>query len=355
MSKIELKDLELEVNGEKVALGALIAEGIEAGVKTGLDQAVLNVPTEASEKKANLAEAANFIKSMILPAHLHQEYGVKAIDTGSGSFGTVVPTALRDEIVAQSAKFQIVRRYAFAFTLSGKITLPQEGTGVTAYWVAENAAITESNPTAAGVTLDDHGLACLVKVSWKLLRTADRNIVDFVARLAAKAITETEEAAFINGDGSGKPLGILQTSGITSIAQAGANFAYSDLVKLYHALPAAYRQNAQFVTSGKGGQLLHLLVDGESRPIFPAGVALDQVFGKPLLESSDVAENLGTGTDETLIVFGDLSNYWIKDGSEIEMATQDAIENLQTKIVLYKYVDGKIVVKAAFRKLTGVK
>lgn len=355
MSKVELKDLEVEVNGEKVALGEIIETGIAAGIEAKMGDLKVTVPTDADQKAAAFAEAANFIKSMIVPTHLHEAYGVKAIDTTGGSFGTVVPTALRDEIVAQSQKFQIVRRYAFVFSLTGKITLPQEGTGVTAYWVAENAAVTESNPTATGVTLDDHGLACLVKVSWKLLRTADRNIVDFVSRLSAKAITETEEAAFVNGDGSGKPLGIRQTSGITAVAQAGGSLAYADIVKLYHALPVAYRQNAQFLTSGKGAQLLHLLADSQARPLFAAGQALDQLFGKPLLESSDIPENLGAGTNETEIHFGDLSNYWIKDGSDIEMATQDQIENLQTKIVVYKYVDGKIVVKDAFRKLTGVK
>ena len=39
----------------------------------------------------------------------------------------------------------------------------------------------------------------------------------------------------------------------------------------------------------------------------------------------------------------------------MEMATDDIIENLQTKIVLYEAVDGKMVLTDAGYKLTAVK
>ncbi len=198
-------------------------------------------------------------------------------------------------------------------------------------------------------------MAALIKVSWKLLRTSPQNITKFVATLAARAITDKEEAAFVNGDGAGKPLGIRQTSGITGITQAGADLTYDDVLALYFALPATYRRSAQFITSSKGAQLIHALKDSQNRPIFQPNMPLDQLMGKPLLESQDMPANLGTGTNETEIYFGDLFNYWIKDGSQLEMATQDQIENLQTKIVIYKYVDGKLTFPAAFMKLTGVK
>lgn len=314
----------------------------------------LEIKDEKARKSEGYEKAANFVKQMILPTHLHKEYGVKAIDTGSGSFGAVVPDELYNEIIEQSKRWTIIRNYAFVFNLTGKIDIPKEGTGVTGYWVAENAAVTESNPTLGSVTLDDHGVAALIKVSWKLLRTSPQNITKFVATLAAKAITDKEEAAFVGGDGTAKPKG-FRTETVTSVAQAGANLTYDDLLAIFYALPVAYRRNAQFITSSAGARLLHSLKDGENRPLFPVGQSLDALFGKPLLESEDIPANLGAGTNETEIWIADLFNYWIKDGSEIEMATQDAIENLQTKIVVYKYVDGRTVNTGAFRKLTGVK
>jgi HK97 family phage major capsid protein len=366
MSVETKKDIVLDLGeGKELNLSEAIKEanaeavkemGLPTDEKGRFNPSAINVKGPEEKRAERLDVAANFIKQIILPQHEYKNYGVKAIDTGSGSFGTVVPVELRDEIIAQSANWQVIRRYAFVFQLAGKITVPQEGTAVTAYWVAENAAVTESTPTLTGVTLEDHGVACLVKVSWKLLRTSSENIVKFVAALAGKAITIKEESAFVDGDGSSKPLGINQTSGITAIAQAGGSFAFTDLMALYFALPAPYRANAQFLTSAKGARLLYSLLDADGRPVLtiPENGEM-RVLGRPLLESADIAENLGAGTNETTIYFGDFSNYWIKDGSDIEVATQDQIENLQTKIVVYKYVDGKVVNKSAFRKLTAVK
>lgn len=369
IEKTEEKDQDLVLeteDGRKINLKELVSEAAVAGMKEvgmplgedgkfSLKALPIEVQDEASRKLKGIEEAAQFIKHKVLPQDRLKEYGVKAIDTGAPSFGAVVPTELYNAILEQSKRWQVIRKYAFVFQMSGKLDIPQEGTGVTGYWVAENAAITESSPTTAKATLDDHGVASLVYIPWKLMNTSAQNIVQFVAALSAKAITDKEESAFVNGDGSGKPLGIRQTSGITSIAQAGAAITYDDVVALYFSLPAGYRQNGQFLTSGKGARLLYTLKDDNNRPLFAPGQPLDSMFNKPLIESEDIPANLGGGTDETEIWFGDLFNYWIKDGSQIEMATQDKIENLQTKVVLYKYVDGRVVNKAAFRKLTAVK
>jgi HK97 family phage major capsid protein len=365
--KEQAKEMVLQTeNGEEINLKELISEATlegmkDAGIPMGDDGKFsmkalpVEVQDEASRKAKGYEVSANFIKSLILPANLHKEYGVKAIDTSSGSFGTVVPTELYDEIVAQTQRWQIIRQYAFVFNRTGKLDVPTEGTGVVGYWVSENAPVTESNPTTGKVSLDDNGVAALIKVSWKLLRTSAQNVTKFVATLAAKAITEKEEAAFVNGDGAGKPLGIRQTLGITDIPQAGTGLTYDDILSLYFGLPAQYRRTAQFITSPKGAQLIHSLKDSDERPIFQPNMPLDELMGKPLLESQDIPANLGTGENETEVYFGDLFNYWIKDGFQLEMATQDQIENLQTKIVIYKYVDGKLTFPAAFRKMTAVK
>lgn len=361
------QDLVLETeDGKKINLQELISEAAVAGMKEAgfpmgedgkfsLKALPVEVQDEASKKLKGIEEAAEYVKRKVLPSDRLQEYGVKAIDSSSGSFGAVVPTELYNAILEQSKRWAVIRKYAFVFQMSGKLDLPQEGTLVTGYWVAENAPVTESDPIVGKTSFDDNGVAALIYIPWKLMRTSAQNIISFVSQLAGKAITDKEESAFVNGDGSGKPLGLRQTSGITAVPQAGSTFAYEDIVNLYFSLPVGYRQNAQFLTSAKGAQLLTTLKDENSRPLFTPGQPLDSLFNKPLVESEDIPADLGTGTDETEIWFGDLFNYWIKDGSELEMATQDKIENLQTKVVVYKFVDGRVVNKAAFRKLTGVK
>jgi len=322
------------------------------------------VKTEAMQKQEGIGEAANFIKSVVLPAKEHARFGVKSVEyktttTDTGSYGYSVPTTLAAAILEKKHKFNILRERAFSFELAGNFDLPVEGTGITGYWVGESDSadanlITESSPTLAKKTLNDWYLGALVKVSWKLMQTSDYNIVSFISTLAGKAIAETEEAAFVGGDGSSKPTGIRQAS-VSNIAQAGDSLAYQDLVNLYFLLPAQYRQNAVFITGAMGAKAITGLKDQQDRPIFMPGMPLDELFTKPILESADIPENLGGSHDTTEIWFGDPSYYWIKDGQSMGMATQDVIERLQTKVVVYAAVDGKLTLTDAFVKLTAVK
>lgn len=323
------------------------------------------VKSEKDEKSAELAESANFVKSLVIPQKDHKRFGVKEVEmkqinTDQGSFGAAVPTALANAILEKKAKFAVIRSRAFSFELSGPFDLPVEGDGITGYWIAGEVddsdanLVTESHPTLNKKTLGDHYLAALVKVSWKLMNTSDYNIVNYISSLAGRKLAEKEEAAFIGGDGDGKPKG-LRTESLVSIAQAGESLHYQDLVNLYFLLAPQYRANAVFITSSLGAKGVVGLVDKQERPIFAPGQPLDELFRKPLLESVDIPENLGSGTDETEILFGDPFYYWIKDGQNLAMATQDVIERLQTKVLVYEAVDGRLTLPEAFVKLTGVK
>lgn len=323
------------------------------------------VKSEKDEKSEDLAESANFVKSLVIPAKDHKRFGVKEVElkqinTDAGSFGAAVPTALANAILEKKAKFAIIRSRAFAFELSGPFDLPVEGDGITGYWItgevddSDANLVSESEPTLTKKSLGDHYLAALVKVSWKLMNTSDYNIVNYISSLAGRKLAEKEEAAFIAGTGTGQPKGI-RTESLTSVAQEGEGLAYQDLVNLYFLLAPQYRANAVFITSTMGAKAITGLRDSQERPIFAPGQPLDELFRKPLLESVDIPENLGVGTDTTEILFGDPFYYWIKDGQSLAMATQDVIERLQTKVLVYEAVDGKLTLTEAFVKLTGVK
>lgn len=322
-----------------------------------------SVKSEKEEKSEALAEAANFVKSLVIPSKDHKRFGVKEVEmkqinTDAGSFGAAVPTALASAILEKKAKFAVIRSRAFAFELSGPFDLPVEGDGITGYWItgevdeSDSNLVTESHPTLDKKSLVDHYLAALVKVSWKLMNTSDFNIVNFISALAGRKLAEKEENAFIAGTGTGMPKGI-RTESLTSVAQEGDSLSYQDLVNLYFLLAPQYRTNAVFITSSMGAKAVTGLKDTQDRPIFAPGQPLDELFRKPLVESVDIPENLAGSTTE--ILFGDPFYYWIKDGQSLAMATQDVIERLQTKVLVYEAVDGKLTLTESFVKLTGVK
>lgn len=339
VKEITLEELKGMVSDQLKELLTGFKDEIKGELSAGLPQIKSEV---TAEEKAEIG--AKFIRDVVEG---------KAVNSGTSSFGYTIPTELASEVLAKRDKLSKMRKIAFQFNLSGPFQLPTEGTGVTAYWVGENTEITESNPTVGKKSLNDYYLAARVLMPRQLLKTSAFNIINYVSNLCSRSIVATEETAFVAGDGSEKPSGLRGTSGVGSVAQAAGSFAYDDLVNLYYTVKEQYRQNGVFLTSTAGIKLLRKLKDLNGLPIFD--VRDNTVFGKPVIESEDIPSNLGAGTNETEVWFFDPFYYWIKDGENMFMETNNIPSKLQTELVIAEAVDGIYTLPEAAAKLTAVK
>lgn len=315
-----------------------------AEVKSGLPE-----QKQETTKESAFEIGAKFIKDLMSGSFTPEQKAVTSLDA---SLGYTVPTELASSILEKRDKISKIRKIAFKFNLAGPFQLPIEGTGVTAFWVGENTEITESNPTTDKKTLNDYYLATRVLMPRQLLKTSAFNIVEYISSLCSRAIVRTEETAFVAGDGNGKPSGLRGTVGVGSEAQAGANFAYDDIVNLYYTIKEQYRQNGVFMTSTAGVKLLRKLKDLQGNPLFD--VRDNSIFGKPVIESEDIPSNLGVGLDETEIWFFDPFYYWIKDGENMFMESISIPSKLQTELVIAEATDGVYTLPEAAAKLTAV-
>lgn len=325
----------------KEAIPTLKSE-ILAEVKSGLKD---EVKTDSEEDKVE--KAAEFVKGVV-----NGTLEKKAVDSTNDSFGYTVPTELSNFILTAKDKIAKIRKLAFVFSMSGNFQLPVEGTGVTAYWVTENEEIDESNPAVTKKNLVDHYLAARVLIPRQLLNTSAYNIINYIGELCARKLRDTEETAFVAGDGDGKPTG-LRSASISSIAQAGATLVNADLIKLFYELPEQYRENAVFLSSAQGVKAILNANQDVKQPIFD--YRDQKLMNKNVLECSDIPANLGSGSDTTEIYFGDMWYYWIKDGENMFVDTDKVISKLQVELVVAQAVDGVYTLPAACRKMTGVK
>jgi HK97 family phage major capsid protein len=341
VQEITLEELKIFIaDGVKAIVGDLKAE-ILRETQAGLsDKKILN-DDEKIEK------AADFVKDICLG-----KIESKAVNTGDASFGYTIPTELADYILTKKDKISKMRKLAFVFKLSGEFQLPLEGVGVTAYWVGDNQNITESNPTIEKKNLHDFYLAARVLIPRRLLNTSAFNIVNYIGELCSRKLRDTEETSFVAGDGASKPTG-LRSATLGSINMVGSAFDYPDIVNLFYELPEQYRQNAIFMTSGAGMKLLRGLRDLQKNPIFD--VRDQTIFNRPVIESADIPANLGTGMNETEVMFFDPWYYWIKDGEIMFVDTDKKIATLQTELVVAEAIDGVFTLPDAGKKLSGVK
>lgn len=90
--------------------------------------------------------------------------------------------------------------------------------GVRGYWLAEADQITSSKPAFRQVKLEPKELGVMIYVTDKLLRNAGA-LESFLTRAASSELLFLVNDAVINGNGTGKPLGILAAGCTIAVAK----------------------------------------------------------------------------------------------------------------------------------------
>ena len=135
--------------------------------------------------------------------------------------GFLVPDLMENELITLREEYGVFRRNARVFPMQGDtLRIPKRQTGLTAYFVGETAAGTESTQTFDSVQLVAKKLMALTTVSNELLEDAVVAIGDDIAGEIAYQFAFKEDDAGFNGTGSST------YGGIVGLATALSNATY---------------------------------------------------------------------------------------------------------------------------------
>jgi len=193
----------------------------------------------------------------------------KALSAGSGpDGGYLVPVPAERDILRRMANISPIRAIASVREISTstykKAFCP---TGPAAGWVAETDARTQSSSQQiADLSFPAMELYAMPAATQTLLDDAAVDIEQWISEEVNTVFAEQEGAAFINGNGVGKPMGLLSYTksnvagwgwGKTAYLPTGvsAGFAATNpsdvLVDLIYTLRSGYRQNGRFLMNRK--------------------------------------------------------------------------------------------------------
>lgn len=303
----------------------------------------------ASRDQKGLADLQAEIKEAYKAADLS---GQNITEDSNGGF--LVPVTVESTIIKKLQATSEIRRFATVLNnVVGKLKLGAEDALVQAYWVAEGDTATLSEATFAPVELEPQKAVGFGKFTDEVLTQTATNpdIRRMVVDQFAVAIQRLEDAAYTNGDGNGKPTGyrtLTLPAGHAVTATAGD--VYGDLMKLYRALPRAYRVNANFMLNDVTSGLFDGLKDDNGRPLlntFDADV--DRIKGRPVGYDSNLPDAEAW--------FGDFSKYVIVDGGgiRVDYGTEgDDFKRSKISVRVIHYTDGAAVLPEAFAKVTGL-
>lgn len=257
--------------------------------------------------------------------------------------------ALREE--------NIIRNHAHIITTSsGLHKIPVVSAHGSAAWIEEEGAYTESDETFGQVNLDAHKVGTLIKVSEELLQDSAFDLEAYLTSEFARRIGEKEEDAFLNGNGSHKPTGLLDATygGQVGVTAASASAITADeLTDLFFSLKAPYRKNAVWILNDSTLKAIRKLKTGSGEYLWQPGIKdgeVSTIFGRPYYTSA-YAPEIGAGTKA--IIFGDLSYYWIADRQGISFKRLNELYagNGQVGFLASKRLDAKLVLPEAVKIL----
>lgn len=238
----------------------------------------------------------------------------------AGPGGNLIATELHGELYFDRLRAALKVQSMGATVLQGlvgNIDIPGLKTSVTTGWVAENTALSSSDPEFRKVTLTPKHAGGIAELSRNMLQQTSRDVENLVRNDFAQVLAAALDQAAINGSGTGaEPRGVLNTAGIgvhsmgTNGAALGIDTAADIMGKLIDAdAPAVSRG---FLTNGKVHVAAMKLKDGQARPY-----GIGEVFkGERVEFSNNVPSNLtkGTGTNLSALIYGNWSDlligYW---------------------------------------------
>ena len=282
---------------------------------------------------------------------------MNALQIGTDSEGGfLVPDEYERTLVQGLEEENVLRSLCTVIqTSSGDRKIPIVASHGTASWVDEEGAIPESDDAFGQISIGAHKVATMIKVSDELLQDSVFNIESYIASEFARRIGAAEEDAFINGDGSGKPTGLLHaTNGATTgVTTAGNSVAADEIIDLVHSIKNVYRNKAVFLMNDSTIKAIRKLKSIEGQYLWQPGLKEgqpDTLLNYRIVTSPYMPE---VSAGNKVILFGDFKSYWIADrqGRSFQRLNELFAVTGQVGFRATQRVDGRLVLAEAMKCL----
>jgi len=334
-----------------------VAASKKAQSEAGSDVFVPNTDGK-SAKKVFSAEYNtafwNYIRTRKFDNSALSEAGTAA----DGSY--LVPTMTDPTIPALAVIEASARKLSQVITTEMDIKLPYQASKTVAAAKSESTdegtnAFPTNVPTFNTTTLSAYMAGDSVAVSWELLQDVGA-LAAFVTADLNRAVFNYEENKFINGSGSGEPLGYL--NGVST--PRSASLSIDSVLDLTGDLNKAYYANAKFL--GNRQTLIALIKAQIAANQFQTFITFDadgtmRLLGYEVNFSSDMPVYAASPAVDGSLLFGDFAAGWVigdRGGSAIRAKVLDQVAALngQTVVLGYRRTDQRCRIQEAVRALS---
>lgn len=291
-------------------------------------------------------------KGVLIPTEIFE----RRVLTSTGDGAAIVPTDHRPELYISALTAASVVRSLGATVLTGltgNVDIPREAGAPSIGWVAENSALPTGDPDFDSVTLSPKHAGAISEWSRNMIMQSSPQVEQLLRNMLSRDLALAIDRAAIKGGGANEPDGILSTPGIPT--QAFATSLFDTTAEMIAKADIANVAASRSFLSSNGVKKTALKTkDGDGLPL-----GLSTIFhNEPVTFSNQVPTNLGTGTDEHGLIYGDWSELLIGIWSEIDILVNpyeaSAYSKGNIKIRAMATVDAAVRHPAAFVSATGI-
>ena len=352
-----------KMESEVVALGKEIQrlerqEAMDRELSAATSQPLSTRPGQNQEQKTGRA-SATYRDAFWNQMRNRSSFDVRnALQIGMDSEGGVLaPDEYERTLIDKLEEENVLRSLCRTIrTASGDRKIPLVASKGAASWVDEEGAIPESDDSFTLMSIGAHKVATMIKVSDELLNDSVFDIEGYIASEFGRRIGTAEEQAFLTGNGSGKPTGLLHDTfgaevGVT--AAAAAAMTADELIDLIHSLRAPYRRKAAFVMGDSTVKLIRKLKDNNGQYLWQPGLKEgqpDTLLNHRIVTSAFMP---APAASNKAVIFGDLSYYWIADrqGRSFQRLNELFAQTGQVGFRATQRVDGRLILPEAVKVL----
>jgi HK97 family phage major capsid protein len=256
----------------------------------------------------------------------------KTLNVGTpASGGYVTAPEYSKTIIEKLVQFSPMRSVASVMTIGGaNVYLPVLDSALAGGWTTENGTRTSSEPTFDQLSIEPYLYAVTVPVSQQLLEDSFIDLPGYLANQIAKDFAKAEATAFLKGNGTGQPTGLLNTpANYTAVtANSDGSDILAKIIECFYALPAAYASQGSWMMNRTLQGLIRAAADNATKGTLWSDSLANgtpaTLLGRPVYDAVDM-DNLPTATGTKYpIAFGDFASaYQIVDRVGLNIMRDD--------------------------------
>lgn len=279
----------------------------------------------------------------------------KALSAGNDADGGYLVTPQMSEHISKyvSGNSPIRKLASVAEISTDSLDIIEDSDEAGASWSASEAAsVSDSDtPQINKISITAHELVAQPKATQKLIDDSSIDVETWLTDKLVEVFSRKENDAFINGNGVGKPRGILSYADGTSghaIEQIGSGaegeITADSLIKLFYSLKDEYANNATFLMNRSTAQAIRLLKESTTgQYIWQPGLTqggVDTLLGAPVELCSDMPI---IANDSLSVAVADFKRaYQIVDRTGVRILRDPYTEKPFVKFYTTKRVGGDV-------------